>query len=136
MAIKIKKERRYEIPFEDKENDVSFKVTYLFVPREDLDKTELRKKLKDQSVNSKLEQLELAGDTTDYILRKSIIGIEGFIDEDTGKELSLYKEDGSIDEQIQKAVFEVVCLYPDTYKDALLAYLGPKGKNLKTGATE
>lgn len=152
MPIKIKKNRTYTINYVDKDDpEISFKVICKFQPSEDTDISEIRDKLsqyEDLRIDPKLKndekakailiakKMEESEISTDYILRKSIVGIEGFLDEDTGEELRLVKEDGSIDDYVQKIVFDTVKIFPLAYMDMLIAYLGPKGKNLKTGAME
>ena len=62
-------------------------------------------------------------------LRSALKAQRGIIDETTDKELELVKEDGSINEENQKAIFDF-CITLDTLReDIITAYNGFMGKN-------
>jgi len=67
-----------------------------------------------------------------YLLRSCIVGLEGIGDEN-GEELELVKEDGSIDEDIQRAVFDAVWDVEDIRDNMLTAIGNVNSKNSKTG---
>jgi hypothetical protein len=120
MSLKINPRREYKIPFE--EGDVSFSITFKFKPSEDMDLGKVREKLSQTGDIAKV-------DTVDYIVRSSITDCEGILDEDTGVEIK------PVDEYTQKVLMDIIKGYPEYYTKVLIAYMGPKGKNLKTGVT-
>lgn len=129
--IKIKTDRTYKIPYE--QDGDSFSITFKFIPSEDLDLTQIRQKL-----IKAVTDIDLSAqmDTVDHVIRRSIIDCEDILDEDTNEPVKLKNEDGSINEYVQKVLMDVIKMYPDYYLKVLTAYMGPKGKNLKTGVTE
>lgn len=129
--IKIKTDRTYKIPYE--QNGDSFSITFKFTPSEDLDLTQIRQKLVKAVTDI---DLSAQMDTVDHVIRRSIIDCEDILDEDTNEPVKLKNEDGSINEYVQKVLMDVIKMYPDYYLKVLTAYMGPKGKNLKTGVTE
>lgn len=129
--IKIKTDRTYKIPYE--QDGDSFSITFKFTPSEDLDLTQIRQKLVKAVTDV---DLSAQMDTVDHVIRRSIIDCEDILDEDTNEPVKLKNEDGSINEYVQKVLMDVVKMYPDYYLKVLTAYMGPKGKNLKTGVTE
>lgn len=129
--IKIKTDRTYKIPYE--QDGDSFSITFKFIPSEDLDLTQIRQKLVKAVTDI---DLSAQMDTVDHVIRRSIIDCEDILDEDTNEPVKLKNEDGSINEYVQKVLMDVIKMYPDYYLKVLTAYMGPKGKNLKTGVTE
>ncbi len=129
--LKIKTDRTYKIPYE--QDGDSFSITFKFTPSEDLDLTQIRQKLVKAAIDA---DLSAQMDTVDHVIRRSIIDCEDIFDEDTNEPVKLKNEDGSINEYVQKVLMDVIKMYPDYYLKVLTAYMGPKGKNLKTGVTE
>lgn len=149
MALKLSLNRVHT--FEYDEGDEQFKVTFEFPYSEDLDRLSIRKLLnkkygkiefkadKDGKENDPTdEELEYLSDMSNIIMRKALVSMESKegIEDENGNLIKLKNDDGSINEQVQKAMFEYVKSKTELYTKILMAYVGPKSKNLKTGVTQ
>jgi hypothetical protein len=74
------------------------------------------------------------------LLREMLIGCTDICNEDTNELIEITKRnaDGAtyIDEVNQKAVFNEVVRFPQLFMSIMSAYVGPKGKNLLSGAMQ
>lgn len=126
--VKIRPSRTYKLPYQDKDDpELNFSVTFHFVPSEEISLDKIRRILKAK------DEEEDSGNAVDVIIRQSITEIEGFINEETMEPIILRPDGKTIDENIQKIVFDVIKSFQSYYFEVLCAYIGPKGKNLLTG---
>lgn len=113
MPVKLHPEKIVTIPYQDKDDkDFNFSITFKFPYTED-------------------DPLKDGEEPINYVLRlaeKGIIKTEGIIDEITGKEMELT-------ENSKKAIYDLIRTLPEYVMCIAAAFLGPKGKNLLTGAT-
>ena len=148
--IKIRTSRTYVMPYKSVDGEEDFSVTFKFAPSEDLDITSFKAKLADSQlaeipVNASDDEKQVAFQAAtkaaneeqrslmDFSIRKAIVACEGFVDEETNEPVVVQNIDGSFNEQVQKVIFDVIQTYNDYYIDVMTAYLGPKGKNFKSG---
>ena len=146
MVFKVNPNRNVTINhvLKDEEgNEGTFSLHLRFKNSEELDYTEYRKRMeysqgthtvKDEEGNEE-EVEEGAYNAFLYTLRTSIIGAEPIADLD-GNPLKIIDEEGNVNEENQKAVFEFVKSIPELYDKMITAYQGHLGKNYKTGATQ
>lgn len=146
MVSRVDQEMEYKVPFlttskrvnkfTHEEDGESFSVTFKFPFAEEINLSKLREKL---NVSDDVESNSAS--TLMYILRTSISDCEDILDVDkpvgdSYEPVVVAKEDGTRDEMAQKIVFEIVKSIPTLYDKVITAYIGPKGKNLKTGAMQ
>lgn len=149
MALKLNLSRTYDFDYDDGEE--SFKVTFKFKFDEDLDKKSIRDVLNEKygSLEFKSDpsaedykpsdrELVYISDMTQIIIRQSLVDFQSEDDlvDENGNKISLKNEDGSINEVVQKALFEYVKNKKGMYSKIQTAYFGTKSKNLKTGAMQ
>lgn len=118
----IKPNRKFTFKYGEGTED-AFTVDFDFICIEQINSDEVKNILK--NVNGVIY----------YFMRKSLISVSGLINVDSGEPLKLYNEDGSINEEIQKAVFEFVMTFEEFRDQLITAYAGVSSKNLKTGVT-
>lgn len=146
MLFKVNPKREETVTEEvvDEEgNSGTFKLHLEFQSSEELNYTEYRKRLSTSEgteivTDENGEEQEIDEGTYNaflYSLRTSIIGAEPIADLD-GEPLVIKDEEGNINEENQKAVFEFVKQIPELYDKLITAYKGHLGKNYKTGATQ
>lgn len=68
-------------------------------------------------------------------IRKSIIDCDGFVDEND-KPIKIQDEDGTINEDVQKAIFHYVYHDEEINKALMVFVTGVNPKNLETGVQE
>lgn len=127
--IKIKPSRTYKIP--GKLGDEVFYITYKFKYKEDVSQKEIediRKAISGEEDFKNTERVQEG--LVDVLIRKSIIEQEGFVDEDTLLPLDVSIEDN------QKLIYEIVNRDIEHRIAALVAFIGPTGKNSLTGVTQ
>jgi hypothetical protein len=129
MSVFISKNRTKTIPYEDKENGISFSVTFRFPLMEEINSKRMAAKVAEDGDAGILGEMH-------QIFKSALIGCKDFFDEDTNTELSITKEDGSVDTDLQATIFDVVRKIPDFYSKILIAYTGISGKNSTSGATQ
>jgi hypothetical protein len=125
MKIRTKRDFVIEHKFEDVDNIVKF---YFKVPAsEDVDYTELRKKL---SAGETIEPTKVPGAYNAYLysLRTALINVEG-VEDENGKPLIITDNDGVINEDYQIAAFELVKFDVDLMQKVITAYTGVSEKN-------
>lgn len=156
MSFLINPTRKHT--FKYVEEDVSFSVTFEFTCAEDMDLSEIKKRLSNLDATKKDDPInqDRATNFMFYNLRKSLVDCEDIMDQDTNESIKIKNADGSINEEIQKGVFEAIRNLMCTLKPAVIegdkvieeakqepflnrimtAYLGTAGKNVKAGATQ
>lgn len=139
--LKLKKDRKFTYEHEDKENDISFSVTFEHPFAEDEDMTVLKDALKDIPENvtpeektSLVEEVSLASGNKMYMnrLRIALVSWTDIEDEEHPGEPLPFNELN------QKLVFECVQSIPDLFKQITNDKYGSQltVKNLKAGVTQ
>lgn len=146
MPFILNPKRKYEFTYTDGDNSLT--AIFDFPCVEDRNNSKIRKKLEGVNV-SKIATGDKDQDTIDiasnliwYNIRTALKEIHGVVEEGTiteecpeGKEITFYNEDGSINEDMQKAVLEFLITLPaeegkESIRDQVYtAFLGPIGKN-------
>ena len=146
MPFKINTKKTYTFVYETEE-DGKLTATFSFPTIEDEQTMEISKKLKGVDL-SKIKEGDTSSDraiisTTLYTLRSSLVDFTGINDESTvteenpeGVPIKLRDENGDIIEEVQKAVFDFIFRLEGMKEKIMVAYIGPKGKNLKTGVMQ
>ena len=157
MAFLIDPKRRHT--FKYAEDDISFSVTFEFTCAEDMDLSEIKKRLGDLNTDKKDDEVEQnkATNFMFYNLRKALVECEDINHHETNEPIEIKSPDGSINVENQKGVFEAIrslmCVVTPEIKDeegnvtqeekkepfinrVITAYIGAKGKNSKPGATQ
>ena len=107
--IKFSRSRTYTIPYEDKEGEISFSITFKFPDPKEYAGKEI---------------------TVMDILMNSMVNSSGFIDSDT--DLEFFP-----DSDENKAIIgQIIKLLPDYLETVVLAMLGPTGKNYLAGVMQ
>ena len=125
---------------EVKPEPIEFSVTFQFKIAEDLDYVELRDKAENKKElitydenNKETKQDMGTWNAFLYILRTSLVEVNGiFLPGSTDEKplpLMITKEDGSIDVECQKAVFEAIRVETELFDKIILAFQGLNSKN-------
>jgi len=139
--FKINTNRKIDVVYESEDKETSFSITMEAIASEDQNMEEIRKKLGslgDTDLEGEVEgsdKVSHALNFLHYSLRKSIIGCKDILDLD-GNPVSLKKEDGTINEDIQKALYDHVSKLSGFLGKMVTAYNDISGKNEKSGATQ
>ena len=144
MPLKINTTREYSFKHTVSEEE-ELNVTFKFPFAEEIDYAGLRNMLSSQSsvTNDEVLNEEEGFKVSDaiasratllHILRKSLTSCD-CVDEE-GNPIVIINPDKTVNEINQKAVFEVVKNIPELYEKVQTAYIGVKGKNSETGATQ
>jgi predicted PilT family ATPase len=128
--LKIVKSRQYTVEHIDAENDVSFSITFKFKPSEDNEIKRIR-----TEVEAKRGEVEQNSDLIDVLIREAIVDCHDIFNEEDMTPIKVADDKGVPDPYIQKLLFDIAKSYPDFFLKVIMAFLGPKGKNLKTGQT-
>jgi len=161
MAFLVDPKRRHTFKYD--EDGVSFSVTFEFVCSEDLDLSEIRRRLSDFDVDKKDDSKAQDRSTNFmlYNLRTALIECEDILHHETNEPLKIRNDDGSINVENQKGIFEAVknlmCkktvigddgqpekdadgkdkIIEESFLNRIItAYVGASSKNLKPGATQ
>jgi len=127
--LKIVKSREYTIEHVDSANDVSFSIKFKFKPSEDTELKRIRTELE------KKREVEQMTDLVDVVIREAIVDCNDIFNEEDMTPIKVMDDKGVPDPYIQKLLFDITKAYPEFFTKVMMAYLGPKGKNLKTGQT-
>ena len=146
MALKLALNRKQTFYYENEAEEESFSVTFDFKFSDELDRKSIREKIKSKyptftpKETDKVEDLGV--DDIDYYmdlqnttLMGQLVSCSDIFDEE-GNLVTIQNEDGSVNEKVQKIVFEYVKTKPTLYKDILKASSGVSVKNSKTGVTQ
>lgn len=114
--IKMNPTKTYEIPYED--GEISFSITWKFPFVTDQVLKDLRKSDKSEKI-----------DNMDIMLMNGIVGIKGFVDDTTNKEIIL-------NDETRPAIYDVVRSIPKYFLEVLTMSMGPTGKNLLAGVIQ
>jgi hypothetical protein len=116
MPVILNPKKEYTIPYQDsKDKDFSFNISFKFPYVDDL-------QIKD---NDDIDSFAFLIKN----LKNWITKTEGIIDKDTGKEIELT-------EQNKMAISDMLRTLPEYIIEIAAAFMGPKGKNLLTGAMQ
>jgi hypothetical protein len=136
MGFKVRTKRKIEVEhtFVAGTNTYDLGATVEVLAGEDIDYSELRKKLSEHENSEKIiseNGEEIDSDTYNtflYTLRTSIVACKGFEDED-GNDIAIKGSYGKIDKVRLVAVFEAIRNIPDFFEKIIVAYTGESPKN-------
>jgi hypothetical protein len=126
--LKIVKSRQYKIDHVDETNDISFSITFKFKPSEDNEIKRIR-----TEVEAKRGEIEQSSDLIDVLIREAIVDCNDIFNEEDMSPIKVTDEKGQIDPYVQKLLFDIAKSFPDFFMKVIMAFLGPKGKNLRAG---
>jgi hypothetical protein len=127
--MKIKTNRTFIIDHKFEDVDSIIKFHFKIPASEDVDYTELRKKLY-AGDEIKTEDTKTPGAYNAYLysLRTALVKCEG-IEDENGKPIIITDNDGVINEDYQIAVFELIKFDTELMKKVVVAYTGVSEKN-------